>query len=309
MFFSPLPTDGTRSHTTGPQGTWDPLSYMDSPRTVTGLAPMTSLILVFHPKSIWKIRGGIPGARSRDDMTTDMFSDQMGCEDPGSICNWQENVIFANSRGVHLTDGATIRSLTDQGAIGDFWRTIFSRKRAGTRVVAGVYLDFLYVTILTSYIPPGESAQENLRSRSSATSTSGRGSGFHNSTRLVTSSPRRVRRRCSAASTPTSKLSNISPLSPGCRPSGRAGATSDHQRRGRECATRDAAPRLGWKRLGPEGVKRVRHVYVSHQTQTIDPVAVPQPLRVDYGTNVQTERADFITAGTLPERTSTRVSG
>ena len=108
-------------------------SYIDTSRDDHSLRPdVGRRSSVFHPKSIEKIRGAIPpGANLDTDMFTDMFTDQMGCEDPASVCQWQENVIFANARGVHLTDGATIRSLSDQGSIGDFWRTLYSAQARG----------------------------------------------------------------------------------------------------------------------------------------------------------------------------------
>ena len=121
----------------GRPAAWDALSYVDTARAVTAFAPMWAQILVFHTTAIEKIRGTIPPGTNLD---PDMFSTRSPTRSAATTrarsCDWQENVIFANSRGVHLTDGATMRSLTEQGGIGDFWRTIYERKRAGTQVVA-----------------------------------------------------------------------------------------------------------------------------------------------------------------------------
>jgi hypothetical protein len=55
---------------------------------------------------------------------------------------------------------------------------------------------------------------------------------------------------------------------------------------------------LGWHRLGPEGVKRLRHIYVSQQTQQ---VGIPTDVfDVQYRVNIGTERTDFVSAGHLP---------
>ena len=109
-------------------------SYIDTSRGVTGIWPMGSQILVFHNGSIEKIRGGIPpGTNIDSDMYLDPFTEQMGCSDPSSIVGWQENVIWAASRGIYLSDGSTIRSLTEQGGIADFWRTLYRASGAGRR--------------------------------------------------------------------------------------------------------------------------------------------------------------------------------
>ena len=120
---------------------------------VTGLWPMGAQILVFHDGSIEKLRGSIPPGTDRrhDDMWLDPFTEQMGCNDPASIVGWQENVIWAAPRGVYLSDGSTIRSLTEQGGIGDLWRTLYANKRPGTQVVAAVFLDLLFVSVLTDW--------------------------------------------------------------------------------------------------------------------------------------------------------------
>ena len=47
--------------------------------------------------------------------------------------------------------GEQSQALTDQGGIGEVWRELYALKRSGTQVCAEVYLDELYVSILTSY--------------------------------------------------------------------------------------------------------------------------------------------------------------
>jgi hypothetical protein len=292
--FSPLETDG------GPPGVWDALSYVDTSRSVSAIAPMAAQILCFHAKSIEKIRGSIPPGTNLDtDMFLDAFSDQMGCVDPASVVNWQENVIFANARGIHLTDGATIRSLTDQGSIGDFWRTLYSRKRANTRVSAGVYLDFLFVTVLTDYIPPGDTVQQavtlvcNLNER-----TWFRFANLYSSCYVESESGGE---QMWAGLDTDNRLTQVTPLfswDVGLPDGGNPAPTVN-------AVDGNAKPvlplvDLGWKRLGPEGVKRMRHAYVSYQTQTVDPVAYPEVLRVEYETDIRMERDNFVTAGTLP---------
>jgi hypothetical protein len=150
LYFSPL--EGSIANPAGPLGPWDTKSFINTSRAITAIMPMPAAILVFHDGMTEKIRGGMPPETNVEtDMALDTFSAQLGCADPASIVPWQENVIFANQRGIHLTDGSTIRSLTDQGGIGEAWRELYALKRGGTQVCAEVYLDQLYVSILTSY--------------------------------------------------------------------------------------------------------------------------------------------------------------
>jgi hypothetical protein len=84
-------------------------------------------------------------------MYLDPFNEQVGCADPASVVGWQENVVWAAPRGVYLSDGSTMRSLTEQGGIAELWRTLYNQKRPGTQVTAAIFLDLLFVSILTDW--------------------------------------------------------------------------------------------------------------------------------------------------------------
>ena len=291
--FSPLEIDG------GPTAAWDALSYVDVSRPVKGLAPMGAQILCFQAKSIEKIRGSIPpGANLDSDMFLDMFTDQQGCEDPASICQWQENVIFANSRGVHLTDGATIRSLTDQGSVGDFWRTLYGRKRAGTQVVAGVFLDYLFVTVLTDFQagdPPEALPVTFVCDLNNRT-------WFRLSNIDVTcyiESESGVEEMWGGLDV-DKRLIPISPTFYGHVDLPEAGVPPATVVDSVDGDGKPVLPLLdlGFKKLGPEGAKRLRHIYVSHQTQRV--VTPAEVFQVEYRVNPAPIRTDFMVAGTLP---------
>ena len=301
LYFSLLESDPSSGPPFGPMAAWDVKSVMGAPRDITALAPMSGQILLFHPKSIGKIRGGIPPSSNTDtDMTQDMFSDQMGCTDPASVCQWQENVIFCNSRGVHLTDGATIRSLSDQGSIGDFWRFVYSRKRSGTQVVAGVFLDFLLVTILTDYTPPGMTHDEpftfvcDLNER-----TWFRFANYYPTCYIESELGAE---EVWAGLDADLKLMKIGPVFYGNQDIPEGAVPVSPLVDAIDGNTKPVLPLidLGWKRLGPEGVKRLRHVYVSHQTRLATGNA--DVLQVDYQTNIGTEllAPSMTTAGLLP---------
>ena len=295
--FSPLEIDG------GPTAAFDALSYVDTSRPVLGFAPMGAQILTFHAKSIEKIRGSIPpGANLDTDMFLDMFTDQQGCQDPASICQWQENVIFANPRGVHLTDGATIRSLSDQGSIGDFWRTLYERKRAGTQVVAGVFLDYLFVTILSDFqagTPPENLPVTlccDLNNR-----TWFRLSNFDVTCWIESESGAE---EMWGGLDVDKKLIRLSPAFYGHIDLPESGVPTPPVVDSVDGDGKPVLPLLdiGFKKLGPEGVKRLRHIYVSHQTQKASAMRAsgPDVFSVEYRVNPAPVRTDFVVAGTLP---------
>jgi hypothetical protein len=267
VYFSPLQTDQ------GPLGTWDAKSFIGSARPVSALAPMTGQVLVFHHGSIEKIRGGIPpGENLESDMYQDVFSEEVGTDEPASVVPWQENYCFANPHGVYLTDGATIRSLTEQGGISNLWRALFQRKKAGTHVHACVFKNMLMVTVLTTWTT---STAEELRPMTLVcdlpTRTWYRLKNVH-ATCYIDSmeETEEVWWGCDA-SVPTlgeNRLVKVSPLFFGNTefdPSSGSPTAPD-------AVDGNGLPvlpviRTPWFRMGPEGVKRLRHVYVSHLTQ------------------------------------------
>jgi len=56
VFFSQLEEDG------GPLAAWDSVSWIGTTNEVTGMAPMSGQILVYHPAAIERIRGSVPPA-------------------------------------------------------------------------------------------------------------------------------------------------------------------------------------------------------------------------------------------------------
>jgi hypothetical protein len=135
----------------GPTSTWDTAeAWIDTANEVTGLAPMAGQILVFHPAAIERIRGTVPpGVDVDDDMYTETLTDQVGCVQPQTIVPWRENIIFADERGVFLTDGSTLRNLTELGGMGDFWREAYGYRIPNQPSVScGTFLDYLLVNLL-----------------------------------------------------------------------------------------------------------------------------------------------------------------
>ena len=143
IYFSPLETAG------GPLGAWDAISKIGVSKTVSGFAAMPGKLLIFHPSRISRLIGQLaPETDVDSDMYVDTLTDQVGCTIPQTIVYWNENVCFADERGIYMTDGASVRNLTEQGGIGDFWRDIFAARAPFPSVSAGIYFDYLIVSVL-----------------------------------------------------------------------------------------------------------------------------------------------------------------
>jgi hypothetical protein len=303
LYFSPLETTGTAPNV-GPLAAWDAKSVIGTTRAITMLFPMAAQILVFHDGSIERIRGSIPPASNVDsDMYVDTFSSQTGCSDPASVVPWQENVCFANPLGVFLTDGSTIRSLTDQGGISDLWRQLYSIKRTGTQVHAAVFRDLLFVTVLTNWNTGTPDEQRpvtlvcDLTDRTWIRFRNVNASAYIDSEIGV--------EECwwgTDSSVPTLGTNSLSKLSPML-----FGPTEYDPELGVPTAP-DAVDgnglpvlgriRTGWIKLGPEGVKRMRHVYVSHLTQS-NPSNKADVYQIGYRLS-PFPHLDSVSLGTLP---------
>jgi hypothetical protein len=132
---------------------WDPLAYIDSSLRVTGIGSLRSMILVFHAGSVERIRGSIPpGTDIASDMFLEPLFDRAGCTDARSIAYWNDNCIFADERGIHLTDGSIVRNMISQAGLLFFWRQLYRQKLT---IAAATYLDYYILTVRrSSGLPP-----------------------------------------------------------------------------------------------------------------------------------------------------------
>ena len=130
-----------------PAGQWDPVSYWNSSLPLSGLGALRSAILLFHQGSVERLRGGIPPttADPLGDMFMEPLFDRAGCGDARTIAYWQDNCVFADERGVHFTDGATVRNLAAQGGILTFWRTLWKNRLT---VAGDTYLNYYLITVI-----------------------------------------------------------------------------------------------------------------------------------------------------------------
>lgn len=138
LYFSPTPD---------PTTTWDTTnSWIDCDHAITGIASTANMLLVFSQGATERIIGSTPPPGSDMDRAT---IGSVGCTDARSIVKQENNVLFANPRGVYLTNGSGFASLTDEGFIATYWQSLFSSYDSTTWTIsAGVYRTFYFVTIL-----------------------------------------------------------------------------------------------------------------------------------------------------------------
>ena len=121
LWFSPLDLSGT----------WDTTNaWVDFDHPITGIQAIRNACLVFSSGHTDYMTGSVPPGIQGFDMSAGPLGD-IGCADGRSIGVWQDNVIFANTNGVYLTNGAAFRSLTEPpefggNGIGSEWREMMA---------------------------------------------------------------------------------------------------------------------------------------------------------------------------------------
>ena len=135
-----------------PTAAWDPISIINTSLPLTGLASLRGSILCFHRGSMERIRGTTPPDSTLSNQTGDMllepFPERIGCASPRFITYWRENVIWADERGIYMTDGSVTTNLATTGGISRAWKklweynpTILSATMYGDFYVISMYLE------------------------------------------------------------------------------------------------------------------------------------------------------------------------
>jgi len=142
-----------------PDQPWDIDSIFNTNYPVTGLAAQRTQVLAFHDSSVERLRGTTPpdSAASPDlvtgDMNQDVLFDRAGCYDARSIAPWNDNVLFCDSRGIFLTDGALVKNLAYQAGIQNLWHQTFQRGLPDT-ISGAVHRDYYVVTVRQPPLKP-----------------------------------------------------------------------------------------------------------------------------------------------------------
>ena len=145
LFFSPTPDVNA---------TWDTTNaWIDCDNQISGLAALNNSLLIFSTGAMERIIGATPPPNS--DMDRAPVSN-VGCTDSRSIVTASPYVYFANPQGVYLTNGTTPVSLTAEGGIATYWRSLFSGyvsaapvpSASSWTISAGFWRGFLFVSVL-----------------------------------------------------------------------------------------------------------------------------------------------------------------
>lgn len=138
----------------GAGGSWDTTNgFVPTLSAVNGVAPSAAAVLIFHDKSVERLRGTIPPGTTNSDMILEPLFQGMGCVDARSITSFNGNVIWADQLGIYETDGAAPRDLTSQVGLKQLWQqsmagfTKPTSSSNGWRCAAGMYGDFLLMSI------------------------------------------------------------------------------------------------------------------------------------------------------------------
>jgi len=207
------------------------------------------MILVFHAGSVERIRGAIPpGTDIASDMFLESLFDRAGCTDARSIAYWNDNCIFADERGIHLTDGSIVRNLITQAGLLSFWRTLY---RAKTTIAAETYLDYYLITVRRSDGVPAVTLIVDLNRRSIFR--------FTNIDATCYIQAVGAQEKLWAGHGTTNRLMELSSC---FFPIFSTAANADA----------DGTPIMpsletAWFRLGEEGRKRIRHAYLSYDVR------------------------------------------
>lgn len=132
----------------GDPQTWDTTNrYIDTSGTLTGLASLPNALICFHQSFVERIRGSVPPPGS--DMVLEPLSNETGCIDARSIALWGERLIYADIRGIYVTDGAIVRDLTEIVGAKEYWQELL-QPYGGSYVLSGIVWGRFYIICVTS---------------------------------------------------------------------------------------------------------------------------------------------------------------
>ena len=121
-------------------------AWIDTSYQVTGLAALQNMLLIFSNNAIERLTGSVPPPGS--DMDLGPVTD-IGSPWAKSLSVWNNQVLFANHKGVYLTNGVGVKDLTTEGGISSYWQGLFNTN--GQTVATGVYGHrYLFATVLNT---------------------------------------------------------------------------------------------------------------------------------------------------------------
>lgn len=118
--------------------------YLDTTGTLTAIKPLKSSILVFHADQTELIRGSIPPPGT--DFILEPFL-SVGCLDAFSVASWNDRVLFANAKGIFMTDGAGWSDLTARAGMSTYWQTTLASYTTSWRLAGDIYRNHYILSV------------------------------------------------------------------------------------------------------------------------------------------------------------------
>jgi len=119
----------------GDPTSWDTTnSWISASFPIVAVAALRNALLLFSNQRVERIRGATPPPG------TDMVQEPLyepGCIDARSVVVIDDQVIFANTTGVYITDGAAVLDLTKAGGMQRYWRDTVASYASTWRIAAG----------------------------------------------------------------------------------------------------------------------------------------------------------------------------
>lgn len=133
----------------GDPATWDTTnSWIDLPGQINGCQGIRGVLIFFTADQVWRVRGDTPPQTSIVGNLVKEHLYDTGVIDERSIAVWGEQVLWANSEGAWITNGATVECLTDIGGISNYWHSQIAAN-SGLSALAGGILRSYYVLSIT----------------------------------------------------------------------------------------------------------------------------------------------------------------
>lgn len=127
---------------------YDALSFVPITDPITGVAALRNMIVAYSKGRCERLRGSIPPDSTTDgDMVLEPMFNQ-GCLDARSIAVDGDKVIWANSNGVFISDGAAIDNLIALGGLQQYWTDLMSAYTTSWSIAGGLYGGDYVIAIL-----------------------------------------------------------------------------------------------------------------------------------------------------------------
>lgn len=127
--------------------TWDTTNtFWDFSFPVKGFAALRNAVLVYHDDYVSRLRGSTPPPGG--DMIADDPLFNIGCCDARSIATWNEQVVWADTDGIYITDGSIPNDLTALCGMKTYWQELMTSFASTWTVVGGILRDHYFVVAM-----------------------------------------------------------------------------------------------------------------------------------------------------------------